>query len=335
MATFSKRNGAWRAQIRRNGISKSCSFDTKAEAVAWATAEEAAIMAGKRGAIPDKTFGDLLVRYRDEISAGKRGRKWEEARIGLVLRDKISELRLDDLAAPVVAAWRDRRLQAVSAASVRREWTLLSHACTIAIREWHWLRENPFKEVRRPPPTAARDRLIDDSETDRLLFALGYEHGDPPKTQTARVGAALLFAIETAMRAGEICALKWGDVFISRRFLRVTGSEIGGGKTDAARRDVPLSPEALRILGQLEPLKDETDSVFRISSTQNLDASFRRAKTLAAVENLHFHDSRHTAITRLAKKLDVLALARMVGHRDLRMLQIYYNESAEDMAGRL
>lgn len=110
---------------------------------------------------------------------------------------------------------------------------------------------------------------------------------------------------------------------------------MGGGKTDAAKRDVPLSQEALRIIAQLESGKDETDSVFRISSTQNLDAAFRRAKALAAIDDLHFHDSRHTAITRLAKKLDVLALARMVGHRDLRMLQIYYNESAEDMAGRL
>ena len=56
---------------------------------------------------------------------------------------------------------------------------------------------------------------------------------------------------------------------------------------------------------------------------------------MALIEDLHFHDSRHTAITRLAGKLDVLALARMVGHKDLRMLQIYYNESAEDMAKRL
>ncbi len=177
--------------------------------------------------------------------------------------------------------------------------------------------------------------MIDDHEAERLLFALGYSQDTPPKTQATRVGAALIFAIETALRAGEICALKWKDVQTSKRFLRVTGSEIGGGKTDAAKRDVPLSQEALRILAQLEQGKDETDSVFRISSTQNLDATFRRAKTSAAIEDLHFHDSRHTAITRLAKKLDVLALARMVGHRDLRMLQIYYNESAEDMAGRL
>jgi len=48
-----------------------------------------------------------------------------------------------------------------------------------------------------------------------------------------------------------------------------------------------------------------------------------------------FHDTRHLAITHLAKKLNVLDLARMVGHKDLRQLQLYYNESAETMATRL
>jgi integrase len=55
----------------------------------------------------------------------------------------------------------------------------------------------------------------------------------------------------------------------------------------------------------------------------------------AMVEGLTFHDSRHLAITRQSKKLDILALARMVGHRDLRHLQVYYNESAASIATRL
>jgi integrase len=62
---------------------------------------------------------------------------------------------------------------------------------------------------------------------------------------------------------------------------------------------------------------------------------FRKAKARAMIADATFHDTRHLAITRLAKKLDVLDLARMVGHRDLRQLQIYYNETAEVMAVRL
>lgn len=346
MASYQKRSGNWRAIIRLKGVSDSATFATKAEAQAWAAKVETEIRAGKRGDIPDKTFGQLLTKYRDEVSATKKGERWERVRIDRLVdgrpkddppvpADPITMVRLADLSETDFAAWRDRRLREVSAGAVRREWTLLSHACTVAINEWKWLKEHPMQKVRRPPPPQARDRIFHEDEITRLLFALGYYPDRPPDTQTARVGAALLFAIETAMRAGEICALQWQDIDQERRFLRVRGEDAGGGKTAAARREVPLSTEALRLVKQLEQIKQADASVFQISSTQTLDALFRKAKARACIEGLHFHDSRATAITRLARRLDILSLARMVGHRDLRMLQVYYRESAEELAGRL
>lgn len=325
MASIQKRERGWFAQVRRHGVSKSAAFSTKAEAVAWATMVEAEILSGKRGEVPDKLFGDLLERYRDEVSVTKRGERWERMRIGLTLRDEIARVRLRDFDARAVAAWRDRRLAQVSPASVQREWNLLSNACTVAVREWKWLKENPMREVRRPPQTDPRNRLATDDEIERLLFALGYDYDETPATAGARVGAAMLFAIETAMRAGEIAGLTWANVMPERRFCRTQG------KTAAARREVPLSAEALRLIGQM-PRDGAT--VFGLTTAQ-IDALFRKAKAMALVDDLHFHDFRHLAITRLAKKLDVLPLARMVGHKDLRMLMVYYNEAAEDMAARL
>ncbi len=57
---------------------------------------------------------------------------------------------------------------------------------------------------------------------------------------------------------------------------------------------------------------------------------FRKAVKLASIDNLTFHDARHEALTQLARKLDVLDLARMVGHRDPRSLMIYYNPTPSD-----
>lgn len=326
MASIKAHKDGWRAFVCKAGVRLSKVFASKARAVAWATHTEATIMAGARGEVPDKTFGDLLERYRDEVSVSKRGQRWESLRIGLVMRDPIAAVKLRKLDVRAVAAWRDRRLAQVSAASVRREWTLLSHACTIAVREWRWLKDNPMREVRRPPPAKARDRIGTEEEIERLLHVMGYDRAATPTTATARVGAAMLFAIETAMRAGEIVTLTWPDVRADKRYLTVRD-----GKTAAARRDVPLSPEALRILSQMP--KDSA-TVFDLTSAQ-IDALFRNARARALVDDLHFHDMRHLAITRLAKKLDVLALARMVGHRDLRMLQVYYNAPAEELAARL
>ena len=325
MASFRKRGTSWEAFVARKGIRKTGTFDTKAEAVAWATQVEAEILAGRRGAVPDKTLGQLLERYAEEVSATKRGERWERMRIGLLCRDELARVRLPELNASHFAAWRDRRLRAVSAASVRREWTLLHHALNVAVKEWRWLAENPLAGVRRPAPPRARDRRLSDDEIERLLFALGYDYDATPATATARVGAALLFAIETAMRAGEIVGLTWDRVNPEGCCCRLPLTKNG------TAREVPLSAEALRILRQLPRGEGK---VFGLSGDL-LDALFRKAKARAMIEDLHFHDARHEAITRLSKKLDVLDLARMVGIRDLRILMVYYNATATEIAGRL
>jgi len=94
---------------------------------------------------------------------------------------------------------------------------------------------------------------------------------------------------------------------------------------------VPLSSEAIRIMKQVQ---SESDQVFNLSSSQ-LDALFRKAKQRTLIEDLHFHDSRAEAITRLAEKFDILTLARISGHRDIKKLMIYYRQSVEDIAKKL
>ena len=126
------------------------------------------------------------------------------------------------------------------------------------------------------------------------------------------------------MRAGEIIGLTAEDVDLDRRVARLPLTKNGSA------REVPLSTEAVRLLRALP----EDDPMFGLTSRQ-LDALWRKLRDRAAVENLHFHDARHEAITRLSRKIDVLALARMVGHRDIKMLLRYYDETAEDLAKRL
>lgn len=325
MATFRKKGNGWEASVCRKGIRKSKTFSTKLEATHWASDIEKEILAGKRGEIPNKTFGELLERYAKEVSPTKRGHDFEVKRIDAFCRDPISSVLLPDLSSNHFASWRDRRLKTVSAGTVLREINILSHAINTAIKDWEWLKNNPLSGIRRPSQPLPRDRLISDRELDKLLLALGYDYEMQPVTISARIGAGLLFAIETAMRAGEIAGLTWDRVHIDKRIARLIETKNG------TKRDVPLSVEAIRILNQV---KTDCDLVFNLSTDQ-IDVNFRKAKSRAMIEDLHFHDSRHVAITRLAKKLDVLSLARVVGHKDLKQLMIYYNESAEDIAKKL
>lgn len=316
MASIRQYGKKWRAEVYKGGARRSKVHDTKAAAMAWAVDTERELAAG--GGIPDKPFSALLEKYRDEVSGEKRGYRWESARIGLLLRDPIAEVKLIALAQPHCAAWRDRRLRQVSAASVRREWTLLSHACTVAVREWHWLKENPFTGVKRPQNPAPRDRRISQDEIDRVLLASGYT--EPPATATARVGAAFLFAIETAMRAGEIAGIRPERVFTRHVHLPQT--------KNGNKRDVPLSTEAKRIL-------DLVGSNFDLTADQ-ISHLFRKIKAMALLEDLHFHDTRREALTRMSKKLDVMQLARVSGHRDLRILQAVYSApTIDDLADKL
>lgn len=325
MASFRKKGNGWEASVCVHGIRKSKTFDTKLESSHWAAEIEKEILSGKRGDIPEKTFGDLLRRYSDQVSAKKRGAKWEMTRINAICRDEISMLMLSDLEQKDFAMWRDRRLNSVSTGSVLREINILSHAINTAIKDWGWMKENPLSKIRRPDKPQPRDRLLTSQEIERLLLVLGYDYDEKPITISSRIAAAMLFAIETAMRAGEIAGLTWDRVDIDKRTARLIETKNG------SKRTVPLSTEATRLLNQV---RSESELIFDLTTDQ-IDVNFRKAKTRSLIEDLHFHDTRATAITRLAKKLDILSLARMTGHRDLKMLQIYYRESAEEIAKKL
>lgn len=327
MATYRKRKDRWHVELYVKGVRRAGTFTTKREAQAWAAREETSLREETTGKIPNRPFKDLLDRYSREVSSKKRGAVREQQMVTTILRDPVADVSLRVLTPTDIAAWRDRRLKKVSGSTVEREMTILSHACSVARREWGWLKVNPVSDVRRPPPTPARTRRPTSDETEKLLHALGYSRETPPDTISARVGAVYLFAIETGMRAGEICSLEWQHV--NERHVHLPQTKNGYA------RDVPLSAEARRIIEQLRSLTGKEDTVFCVP-TASLDALFRKAKARALIEDLHFHDTRREALTRMSKIFGVMELARISGHRDLRVLQnVYYAPSVKDLYDKL
>lgn len=264
------------------------------------------------------TLGEVFRKYADEVSPGKEGHRWEMVRLAKFCRDPLSETALKDLRPSHFAEWRDKRLREVSPASVARELQLMSAVMTRAKREWQFVPTNPLEDVRKPPKPAPRTRLPTDAEFERLAHVAGSDLS----FAHARAYHAFLFACETAMRAGEIVGLRWAAI---------SGNVAHLGKTkNGFARDVPLSKAALALLAALP----RADPVFDLTSEQ-LDSLWRKTMKKAAVTGLVFHDSRHFAITHLARKLDVMDLARMTGHRDLKSLLGYYNAAPSDIADRL
>lgn len=328
MATFVKRGDAWRAQVRRRGVVDSATFPTKGEARAWAEERESEILAGFTGKAPRKTLRDALDRYADEVSPTHRGERWERVRLAKMAREMAcAGTQLGALQPAAIAEWRDARLAVVAPASAARELQLLRAVLEVARREWGWLKSNPAKDVKKPISPPPRRRRIENDELERLCAALGYVGRVECHNVSQRVAVALLLAVETAMRCGELCALTWSKVRLRERFVELERTKNG----DA--REVPLSKRAVELLESVGKV-DGDDLVLRLSTAQ-VDALFRKAKVKAGVHGLHFHDSRAEALTRLAKKVDVLTLGRIAGHRDLKSLTIYYRESASQIADRL
>jgi integrase len=303
VATFRLTRYGWRAEVCRRGVRKSQSaFKTKAAAVAWAGRLESEVMAGVRGEIPNLTVLALLQRYKTEVSVNKKGRRWEEIRLDLVGRDRLASVRLRQLATPHVAEWQERRLKAVSGASVRRERNLLNNVFEIARKEWKWLSKNPFEGVRRPKDGKPRKRIATPAEIKSLT------------TPDDSMSGVITWALETGMRASEIAQ----PPEVRGRVAILRDSKNGEA------REVPLSAKAIEVW----------NGGFGLTAG-SISTLFARRCDEMKIEGLTFHDLRHNACVQLAKKLSLLELCKMMGWKDPRHAMIYYNESSEEIAKKL
>lgn len=327
MASYQKTKSGYRVQVSIKGIRSSASFPTKRECVEWAAKQELEIKAPAE----HKTFKDMMEKYLAEVTPTKKGARWEEIRIKKILAEEerhLSNMAVGQIGRSDISDWRNRKIASgLSGSSIVREWAIISNAFNYAVREWEWLDVNPMATVKKPQGNPPRDRLITDDEIKMLDHVTGYSEESSLLTVTQRVGAALHFSLETAMRAQEICLLRWEDV--SGRVAKVNTS-----KTRAGIRQVPLSSVAIEIIERLREVNADKETIFDVSTAQ-LDALFRKAKKNASLDGFTFHDARATAITRLAKKLDILDLAKMIGHKNLSMLMVYYRETAEEIADKL
>ena len=337
MATIIQRGDKWQAKIRRDGYpSKSKTFAKRADAEAWGRLQESEMDRGvwrDRTSADSTTFYALLDRYLKDVVPTKRGAAVEALRIKTLMRDEVTLYKLSALSPLILAEWRDRRVSGGCAgATVRRELDIISAVFNWARRELMIQVENPVSSIRRPPPSASRTRRLEEGEEERLLSALEDHAQDGEKkyregTRNPWIKPIVLFALETAMRRGELLALKWDDVDLEKRtaFLQFT--------KNGEARTVPLSSRAAALL---EALPRSIDGrVFPVTA-EALKKAWERACERAGIEDFHFHDLRHEATSRLAEKLpNLIELASVTGHKDLKMLKRYYHPRAEDLARKL
>jgi len=368
MATFRKRGpGQWEVQVRRRGYpSQSKTFETKAEADAWAQMIESEMARGvwlDRSEAESTTLPELLDRYEHEVVPGKRGAAQELSVLAAWRETPLAVRTVASIRGGDVATLRDEWLETFAPATVLRRLAVLSHVFNTARKEWGMESlANPVELVRKPSPKNARTRRI------AVLPAVGRIRGRT-SDEAARLAASsesrtlpgiVTLAIETAMRRGEIAALCWEHVDLVRHVAHLPETKNGEA------RDVPLSPAAVEALAAMLPAQEQKGkrrkvptvpaalrgSVFGVRPdgiTQAFERARERARAAyeaectergviaaaAFLQDLRFHDLRHEATSRLASRFQIHELAKITGHKDTRMLLRYYHPDMAELAKRL
>ena len=352
MATIRKRGPLqWEARVRHKGYPIQCrTFENRAAAQAWARTLEAQMDRGvfvSRAEAERTTLAEALERYAREVTPRKKGAAEELSRIEIWKRQRLASCTLASLRGKDVSDFiAERRAAGMSPYTIHHDLAVLSHLYTVARTSWGMASlGNPVDDASaaRPKLPHGRDRRLRPGEEARLMAAA--RKFEASRTGAGPIASLIGFAIETAMRRGEIAALRWDHLDRDKHVLKVPES-----KNDTPR-SVPLSSAALRILAALPRRIDgqvwamQADSITQAFNQvlRNARAEYERGCQEAGLKpdkeflvGLRFHDLRHEAVTRLFERgLNPMQVAAISGHKTLQMLKRYTHLRAEDLVALL
>jgi len=368
MANIEKRRSkdgtlSYRAKVRLRGYEEqSATFERLTDAKKWAAATESAIREGrhfKTSKAKQHTLGELIDRYKREVlpkkpkSAKDQGRQlnWWTAVLGhktladvtpallAEARDKLASGMLKDgsmtveATDPVTKKLVRRPVEPRENATVVRYLAALSHAFSVAVREWDWLDTSPLRKVTKPKQPRGRVRFLSDEERDALLEACKV-------SRNADLYTAVVLALSTGARQMEIMGLRWKQVDLQRGTITLHETK------NNEIRSLPLVGKALELMRERAKVRQiDTDLVFPGKPHRKLGdmgpptyrpvdlrTPFETAMRRAKVADFRWHDLRHSFASYLAMSGATLAeIAEALGHKTLAMVKRYSHLSQGHM----
>lgn len=277
----------------------------------------------------EMTLKEALNEYKTRVSILKKGYQQECYRVEHLANSILGGKITRQITSVDIATYRDQRLQQVNAktgktlspATVRLEMSLLSNLFELGRIEWGICDDNPVLKVRKPKSPPGRERRLTPRE-ERQIIRYAHNH------RNTELFSIIVIALETAMRQGEILKLQWENINLKSRVAHLPDTKNG------TRRDVPLSLKARDALIRLGV--QSKGPVFSYKS-QGIKSTWRVMLQRLGIEDLHFHDLRHEAISRLFElgTLDMMEVAAISGHKSLSMLKRYTHLKAQRLVKKL
>ncbi len=331
---------SYRVRVRLKGYPlQTSTFSRLTDAKRWAQETETAIRQGhyfKTSESKKHTLKKLIERYIQEGFIEQKNQK-DKLRHLLWWKDNLGGYLLVDMSPALIAEYRNNLSSEIrckgaqrSPATVARYLAALSHAFTIAVKEWGWLDSNPVLKVTKPKEPRGRVRFLSDNERARLLAAC-------ESSQNSYLNIVVVLALSTGMRQGEIMNLTWEDVDLKKG--RITLHETKNGE----RRVVPLTTHTLKLLKAHSKIKYlgtkllfPSHNASQTNKPMDLRKPWLTALKQANIEDFRFHDLRHSAASYLAMNgASIAEIAEVLGHKTLQMVKRYTHLSESHTAGVL
>ena len=330
----------WQAKVRRKGYpTQTKVFRAKREAEVWARSIESEMDRGTfapRGEAEKTSLGECFERYLAEVTPTKKV-STQEAERRFILQWLRRPLSLRTMASirgvDVANVIKDMEVEGKGANTIRLHLAALSNLFSVAKSNWGMASlDNPVSNVRKPRLPEGRERRLNPGEMGAVLGAVDMN-----------MACLVVLAVETAMRQGEIAAMRWNNVHLKERSLFLPKTK------NSAARTVPLSPASIEALNAVNAVPQRhvkkgknAESVFGLSSA-GIDSAWDRARIATGIPSgwgddaLHFHDLRHEATSRFFERtdLDIMEIRAITGHKNLQMLARYTHLRTANLADRL
>ncbi len=260
-------------------------------------------------------FEDFAKEYLDYAKINKRSWLRDECSLKRLL-PHLGDLLLSKIAPHHIEKYKKSRLDdGINPSTINRELACLKHMFTIAERLGKFEGKNPVKEVNFLQERKRVMKILDRDEIGRLVYAA-----------TAPIKPIIIMALNTGMRKGEILNLRWNDIdFIEHYiYLKKTKSNV--------MRKVPMNSVINDMLNKIER---DGDYVFANPETglpyTDIFHQFKAACEDAKINDLRFHDLRHTAASLMVMGgVDLVTVKEILGHSTIEMTMRYAHPTPEN-----
>lgn len=318
---------SYHVRIRLRGLPLICgTFPNITKAKEFEQRTEASVKEGryfKDAEAKKHTLADMIDRYiRDALP--KKPKSYQKQKSQLYWwREKIGHYPLSKVTRELLVEQRDvlageklKTGEIRSPSTVVRYLAALSHAFSVAVKDWGWLDDNLMRKVTKPKEPRGRVRFLDDDERTRLL--------DACKSSSNRyLYLIVVLALSTGMRYSEIMNLTWKDVDFGSKRIILQQTKNG------ERRMVPLVGHAFDLL-LAHSKKRSLQTVLLFPGGRDpqqpaiIRPAWEKALEQSNIEDFRFHDLRHSFASAMAMgKATLTELRILLGHKSHSMTARY------------